>query len=175
MRSTRLQLAGFAVLLIAIVATVAAALGAQSTLILKSSKNAHLNKTIVVDIKGKTLYRLSGETATKFKCTSAACFAVWSPLTVTSKSTKLHAAKGVHGTLTMVKRDGVKGFQVLLGGKPLYHFSGDTSHGDANGNGITSFGGTWNVLGATAAKSSPTSPTSTTKSNPAPPPMYPGY
>jgi predicted lipoprotein with Yx(FWY)xxD motif len=159
MRRHTLRLGAGAALL-ALAVTAAVALGAQSTTILKASDNASLHKGIVVDSKGKTVYRLSGETAEKFKCTSSACLGAWPPLTVTSKKTKLKAGAGVHGKLTVVKRSGVKGFQVLLGGKPLYSFAGDAAAGDAKGNGIASFGGTWSVLGATGSPSS--SPTSTT-------------
>ena len=172
-RRTR-TLAVAAVLLIAIALSITAANGASSKLIVKAQTNTTLGKRIVADLKGKTLYRLSGETAKTFKCTSTTCLAAWPPLTVTSKTTKLHAGPGVHGTLTVVKRTGVKGYQVLLGGKPLYYFAGDTAKGDAKGNGITAFGGTWNVLAATGggAKTAPT----TTKSTPAPAPApYPGY
>jgi predicted lipoprotein with Yx(FWY)xxD motif len=156
-----------AVLLIAAV-SITAASGASSKLIVKAQTNTTLGKRIVVDLKGKSLYRLSGETSKTFKCTSTACLGAWPPLTVTSKTTKLHAGPGVHGTLTVVKRAGVKGYQVLLGGKPLYHFAGDTAMGDAKGNGITAFGGTWNVLSATGGAK--TAPTTTTKSTPPPPP-----
>jgi hypothetical protein len=60
---------------------------------------------------------------------------------------------------------------VLLGGKPLYYFVGDTGTGEAKGNGITSFGGTWNVIAASGGAK--VGPTTTTKSTP--PPVQPGY
>jgi predicted lipoprotein with Yx(FWY)xxD motif len=172
MRRHTLRLGAVAVLL-AVVLTAAVALGAQSTLIVKASTNKSLDKSIVVDTKGRTLYRLSGETKTKFKCTSSTCLAAWPPLTVRSKKAKLKAGTGVHGAVTVIKRAGVKGFQVLLGGKPLYRFAGDSAAGDANGNGIKSFGGTWSVLRASGGSSSSSTTTTTTSSSPAP--VVPGY
>jgi predicted lipoprotein with Yx(FWY)xxD motif len=174
MRRHTLRLGAGAALL-ALAVTAAVALGAQSTTILKASDNASLHKGIVVDSKGKTVYRLSGETAEKFKCTSSACLGAWPPLTVTSKKAKLKAGIGVHGKLTVVKRSGVKGFQVLLGGKPLYFFVGDAAAGDAKGNGLNTFGGTGSVLGASGGGSSSSSTTTTTGSTPAPTPVIPGY
>ena len=171
-RRTRTLAATATALLLAAAVSITIANGASSKLIVKAQTNTTLGKRIVTDLKGKTLYRLSGETSTRFKCTSTICLGAWPPLTVTSKKTKLHAGPGVHGTLTVVKRAGVKGYQVLLGGKPLYYFAGDTTKGDAKGNAITSFGGTWNVIAATGGAK--VGPTTTTKSTPAPAP-YPGY
>jgi len=162
-----------AVLLIAVAASITVALAASTKTIVKAKANTSIGKTIVVDAKGKTVYRLSGETSTKFKCTSSPCLTNWPPLTVTSKTTKLKAGTGVRGKLTVVKRSGVKGFQVLLGGKPLYHFIGDTAAGDAKGNGLNAFGGIWNVLGASGGSSSAGGSTTTTSSTPAP--VYPSY
>jgi len=75
--------------------------------------------------------------------------------------------------------------QVTLGGLPLYRYSGDHAKGEANGQSIHSFGGTWHVLSATSSTSpampTPSTPT-TTPSTPAPtapapttPTPTPGY
>ena len=50
------------------------------------------------------------------------------------------------------------GTQVTKNGDPLYHFAADAAAGDANGEGISSFGGTWHVRKA-AASPSATAPT----------------
>jgi len=47
------------------------------------------------------------------------------------------------------------GTQVTENGAPLYHFSGDTAAGTANGDGISSFGGVWHVAKSSAAPSGP--------------------
>jgi hypothetical protein len=61
--------------------------------------------------------------------------------------------------------------QVMLRGLPLYHYSGDHAKGEANGQSIRSFGGTWHVLSATS-NVSPVAPTAPT--TPSPTPSY-GY
>jgi predicted lipoprotein with Yx(FWY)xxD motif len=122
----------------------------------KASKNAAVGKTIVVDAKGRTLYRLQGDTTSHLLCTSTACVGAWPPLTVKSGSTKVQAGNGVKGKLAVFKRPDGK-FQVTLRGLPLYRFSGDSAKGQANGEGITSFGGTWHVVPAKAgAAAAPT-------------------
>ena len=122
---------------------------------------------VAVDAKGRTLYTLSGESSYHLKCTSKACLAIWRPLTVASRKSKPTAASAVKGRLGVLKRSGGR-FQVTLGGKPLYRFSGDSAPGQTNGDGIQSFGGTWHTIVAGAAKAPP--PT-----DPAPSPAYPPY
>jgi hypothetical protein len=46
--------------------------------------------------------------------------------------------------VTAVSANG--GMQLAYKGLPLYRFSVDASAGSANGEGITSFGGTWHVV-----------------------------
>jgi hypothetical protein len=67
---------------------------------------------------------------------------------------------GLLGTIT--RSDGSK--QVTYGGHPLYMFSGDSGSGQVNGEGITSFGGTWYVLATSGqpVKSALSGSTSTT-------------
>jgi predicted lipoprotein with Yx(FWY)xxD motif len=131
----------------------------------KASKNAAVGKTIVVDAKGRTLYRLQGDTTSHLLCTSTACVGAWPPLTVKSRSTKVRAGNGVNGKLAVFKRPDGK-FQVTLRGLPLYRFSGDSAKGQAKGDGITAFGGTWHVVPANAGAAA--APTTT------PAPMSPG-
>jgi hypothetical protein len=55
------------------------------------------------------------------------------------------AGSGVTGTLaTITRSDGT--VQATYDGHPLYTYAGDTAPGQANGNGITSFGGTWHEV-----------------------------
>ncbi len=164
--TTRLAVAG--VLTLAVAASAAIALGAAPRPTVRATANAALGKTIVVDARGRTLYRLSGETKTHLKCTSSACLSAWAPLTVASKSTKLVAGTGVHGSLSLLHRSGGK-LQVVLGGHPLYRFAGDTAVGKADGEGLKSFGGTWTVISAGTSSGS----TPTTGATPAP--TIPGY
>jgi len=131
--------------------------GANATV--KTANNAKFG-TIVVDSAGRTLYTLTNG-GTPVPCTGA-CLGVWPPLLLASGAT---SATGVTGLSTTSAAGGT---QVTLNGAPLYHFSGDTNAGDANGDGITSFGGTWHVakaMGATATSSGAVPPTTSAGSS----------
>jgi predicted lipoprotein with Yx(FWY)xxD motif len=132
--------------LAALAATTAVATGATVKPTIKPSHNTTLNKTIVVDAKkGMTLYWLSPETKKQLLCKTTTCTGFWPPLTVKSLHTKVRAAFGIQGKLTVFKRPDGK-FQVALRGEPLYHFAGDSAKGQANGEGIQTFGGTWHAV-----------------------------
>lgn len=154
----------------AAIALLLAATAFGSGLTVTSAPNAMLGKQIVVDAQGRTLYALSPETTHHLLCKSSECLAVWKPLTVPSSKTKLKAGSGVHGHLSILHR--AKGvLQVTLAGLPLYRYAGDSTKGEANGQHIHSFGGTWHVLSATGnAGSPPTAPNPPME--PTPPPGY---
>ena len=110
--------------------------------------------TVVVDGSGRTLYLFAKDTGPKSTC-SGSCASAWPPVTASGRP----AGTGVSG-LTLVKRsDGRR--QVVIDGHPLYRFSGDTSAGQLNGQGVDAFGARWYAVSpagktvtATAAKSS---------------------
>lgn len=119
-----------------------------------TSQNANLG-TIVTDTEGRTLYTLTNA-GRPVACTGM-CTQLWPPLLVPSGAT---APIGTNVTgLTVVAMNG--GEQVAYNGDPLYRFAGDTKTGDTNGQGITSFGGTWRVASTTPAAPA-ASPTPTT-------------
>lgn len=96
--------------------------------------------TVVVDGRGRTVYVFdedepgSGRSA----CTGA-CASQW-PAVETGSATP--AVEGVTGTVaTITGVDGKR--QVTLDGSPLYTYAGDTSAGDATGQGV---GGSWWVV-----------------------------
>jgi predicted lipoprotein with Yx(FWY)xxD motif len=143
----------------------AIALGAKGAQIVGSAHSSALSEQIVVDAHGDTLYALSSENAHDLLCTSKECVKAWPPLTVSSHKAKLKAGAGVKGKLGLVRRKrGV--FQVTLRGMPLYRFAGDHAPGQANGQGIRAFGGTWSA--ATASRSSHSGPAGTQPSGGAP-------
>lgn len=147
----------------------AMALAAGSTATVSSASNSTLGEQIVVDAQGRTLYALSPETAHHLLCKSSACLKFWPPLTVHSSKTKLLAGPGVHGHLAVLRRSNGM-LQVTLGGLPLYRYSGDQAKGEASGQSIHSFGGSWHVVSATSA-TSPATPTTPAKpSTPIPAP-----
>lgn len=116
---------------------------------------------VLADYRRHTIYALSSDTTTS-TCTGA-CRSVWPPVTVTGSATGPLSA-GVTATLGTIPGSGGTR-QVTAAGHPLYTYAGDTGSGQANGQGISSFGGTWHAVspaGApiTGAGASP-SPTST--------------
>jgi predicted lipoprotein with Yx(FWY)xxD motif len=122
--------------------------------VVDAAANSKLGQTIAVDAHGDTLYVLSPETTSHLLCTSAECLTAWPPLTVSS-STSTPTASGVKGHLGVLKRsDGTE--QVTLNGMPLYTFAGDHASGEANGEGLTSFGGTWYTIKASGGATSST-------------------
>jgi predicted lipoprotein with Yx(FWY)xxD motif len=124
------------------------AAGASSAAV-KTASNTTLGSTVLVDAQGKTLYHLSGESNTKFLCTSAACVGEWPPVSARAGS------GGVSGLETVKRPDGSE--QLAYKGQPLYAFAGDKAAGEANGQGVQADGGTWSAVtaGASGAGSAP--------------------
>jgi predicted lipoprotein with Yx(FWY)xxD motif len=138
------------------------AAASSSAPLVKSAANSTLAATILTSETGMTLYRLSGERAGHFICTSASCLQIWRPVTASAGG----SGGGAVASLSVLKRpDGSS--QVAYQGMPLYTFAQDTRPGDAKGQGIESFGGTWNVLDLSGSSSSASS-TATTPESPAP-------
>jgi len=153
-------------------ASLAALVLAAVPVTVMSASSSGLGERITVDAHDHTLYALSPESTRHLLCKSSECLHVWPPLTVPSSKSELKAGSGVHGHLSILRR-GHGILQVTLGGLPLYRYSGDHAKGDANGQGIHSFGGTWHVL-RTASNASPLAPAPSPPSAPSPPPGY-GY
>ena len=145
----------------AVLAGVAGSATAPS-ITLKSRTAGSLGKVLAAP-NAHTLYRLSPETKTHVLCASSTCLGIWKPLTVRSKTTTVHLPTGVTGTVGFLKR-GTR-YQVTLSNHPLYTFTSDSRSGQANGQRIKSFGGTWFVIKVTTRRVAPT---------PAPQPA-PGY
>jgi len=133
---------------------------ATAATVVKTASNAKLGGTVLVDARGMTLYRLSGEGAAKFICTGGSCTRIWHPLRVSSGA----APSGTVGSLGTVKRpDGTR--QVTFRAMPLYTFAQDRKPGDANGQGIKDVG-TWSAVspaGTTGGGASTTAPAQTTQ------------
>ncbi len=125
------------------ISAVTPAIAGSGSPVIKAGKAG--GKTVVVNGKGRTLYVLSPETAKHVLCKSS-CLPYW-PAVTTTKAAKLKAGAGVKGKLGKLNRGGGK-FQVTLRGLPLYTYIGDSARGDATGEGVTSFGGTWHVVRA---------------------------
>lgn len=97
--------------------------------------------TLLVDAEGKTLYTLTNS-GTAVDCPEA-CAKFWPPLLLPAGTTSAVGGAGVTGLSTVA---GSGGTQVTANGLPLYRFAADSAPGDANGEGISSFGGVWHVV-----------------------------
>lgn len=157
-----------AVAALAVVSSVAGA--AVASRVVSEASNSTLKENVVVDGHGRTLYALHPESIHHVLCRSRSCFEAWPPLTVRSASVKLEAGHGVEGRLGLLHRSDGK-LQVTLRGMPLYRFAGDSAKGQASGEGIRTFGGTWHAVKAEAHSS--TAPTGTTSPTTNTPPMTP--
>jgi predicted lipoprotein with Yx(FWY)xxD motif len=162
-RMSRLAVsAGLAALAFAAwLATMAMASSPSPTTTIGSALDSKLGEQVLVNSQGRTLYALSPETTSRLLCKSSACLSFWPPVTVTSRNTKLKDGAGVHGAFGIFRRgDGV--LQVTYRGLLLYRYTGDHAKGEANGQGLKSFGGTWHVLDVSPAgapaSSSPVEP-----------------
>jgi predicted lipoprotein with Yx(FWY)xxD motif len=97
--------------------------------------------TVLANGGGYTLYWFSKDTPAYTACDDT-CVSQWPPVTGTPKALAGTALTGKFGTLR--RPDGV--LQSTYDGHPLYTSSGDQDPGDAGGNGVTQFGGTWHVI-----------------------------
>ena len=118
--------------------------------------------SVLVDLKGRALYRNDQDHAGTILCTGA-CVSFWKPLLVTATPT---ATSSLPGKLGFVKRpDGRR--QATYNAKPLYTFALDKP-GAVNGDGAKdAFGGhsfSWHVVHATGVndKSKPANVTTQT-------------
>lgn len=111
-----------------------------------AASNAKLGSILVDDV-GRTLYTLTDASGKAVACTGQ-CATFWPPLLLPGGVVSATAGAGVTG-LGVVNV--ATGTQVTENGRPLYGFSGDAAAGDANGEGVSSFGGTWHTVKASAA------------------------
>jgi predicted lipoprotein with Yx(FWY)xxD motif len=115
--------------------------------------------TILVDADGKTVYTLTKEDQ-PVACTGA-CLTAWPPVLIPAGTDKATGSNGVTG-LALVSD--ANGKQVARDGLPLYTFSGDHAAGDANGEGLASFGGVWHVVKISGGGASSNTSTTTSSS-----------
>lgn len=115
--------------------------------------------TVLVDDAGRTLYVLSSERGGHVTCTSAdGCTNVWPAVQLPKGTTSATAGSGATSSLLGTVQGSGGALRVTYGGWPLYTYAGDAGPGQASGQGITSFGGTWYAL---SPSGSPVTATST--------------
>jgi predicted lipoprotein with Yx(FWY)xxD motif len=103
--------------------------------------------TVLVNGSGRTLYMLTSEKNGVFTCTDDnGCTKVWPDTELPAGTTQPIAGSGIDATRLSTIKNAAGNLYITYAGWPLYTFSGDTGPGQAKGQGITSFGGTWWVL-----------------------------
>jgi len=115
---------------------------------------------VLVSRTGATLYRYAPDGTGTPTCTGA-CATAWPPLTVPAGSAAPAAGSGVTSADlgTVARSDGAR--QVTYKKMPLYTYVGDTTSGQANGQGVE---GVWFVVPVSGANSTATTATSVTTS-----------
>lgn len=113
---------------------------------LAASQPVHTGTTnagkVLVNAKGKTLYVFAADSPRKSTC-SGACAQAWPPASANAKA--LGHSADVRARLGVITRaDGRT--QLTVNGLPAYTFSGDSSAGQANGQGVNASGGLWWVI-----------------------------
>jgi predicted lipoprotein with Yx(FWY)xxD motif len=95
--------------------------------------------SVLVNGDGRTLYLFEADTGSTSTCTGE-CAGIWPALTTSGDATaSMGASSSKLGTTT--RDDGST--QVTYNGHPVYLYSGDTASGQANGEGLNTYGGLW--------------------------------
>lgn len=103
---------------------------------------------VLTNHRGLSLYLFTSKSGNPVPC-KGGCLSIWPPLLVSGSVHRVQAGPGVAGHLGLVTRSGTTK-QVTYNGYPLYTYAGDSRPGQATGQGIVSFGGTWYLLRASA-------------------------
>ena len=149
---TRTLRISVAALLVAIVAGgTVAAVASNTTAAKAKSPTLKLRKTsygkILVDKNGRTLYAFGHDKKNKSRC-SGDCATNWPPAGSPKKPT---VGAGISKSKLKVIKRGDGSRQLSYNGHPLYRFIADGKPGDTNGENITAFGGTWDVVSKSGA------------------------
>lgn len=106
--------------------------------------------SVLVDGKGRTVYILTSGGHTNVPCSDASgCTKLWPDLPLPSGMSAAHAGSGINASLLGTKKQKSDGETYpTYNGWLVYEYAGDSGPGQANGQGIKSFGGTWYVLNA---------------------------
>ena len=103
---------------------------------------------VVVDGNGRTVYILTSGDQTNVPCTDASgCTKLWPDLPFPSGASAATAGTGVKASLLGKKKLGDETYPTYNGWL-MYEYAGDPGPGQAKGQGIKSFGGTWYALNA---------------------------
>ena len=102
--------------------------------------------TVLVDAADRTVYVLTSGGKKNLPCTDGnGCTAVWPDLPLPKGMRAATAGAGVNKSLLGTMKLNGKTY-ATYNGYLMYAYTGDPGPGQANGQGIDSFGGTWNPI-----------------------------
>ena len=102
--------------------------------------------TVVVDGRGHTVYVLTSAKTKNVPCTDdSGCTKVWPDLSLPDGTSAAKAGAGLQSALLGTQKVGDETYPTYNGWL-LYEYSGDSGKAQGNGQGITSYGGTWYAL-----------------------------
>jgi predicted lipoprotein with Yx(FWY)xxD motif len=105
--------------------------------------------TVLVNGSGRTFYLLTSEKGGTITCTDDnGCTKVWPDTELPSGVTQPIAGSGIDASKLSTVKGPSGSLYITYAGWPLYTYSGDSGPGQAHGQGIQSFGGTWETLTA---------------------------
>jgi predicted lipoprotein with Yx(FWY)xxD motif len=107
-----------------------------------STAKTSLGRILVNSSNGRTLYLFGKDRNGKSSC-SGQCASFWPPLITKGKPRVTGGAKA--SLIGMTKRADGR-MQVTYNHHPVYMFAKDKTRGQTNGEGVTAFGGTWDVV-----------------------------
>ena len=113
--------------------------------------------TVLADGRGRTVYILTAG-GKNVPCTDASgCTKVWPDLPFPAGTSAAKAGMGASASLLASKKLSDGETYPTYNGWLLYEYTGDSGPGQANGEGLKSFGGTWYALDASGNPVKPSS------------------
>lgn len=108
---------------------------------------AGVGTVLVNGSDGRTLYLLTSEQGGNLTCTDDnGCTKVWPDTELPAGVSAATAGPGVDASMLGTVKSADGHLYPTYAGWPLYEYAGDQGAGQANGQGIVSFGGTWETL-----------------------------
>jgi len=102
---------------------------------------------VVVDGNGRTVYILTAAGKKNVPCDDASgCTAIWPDLALPDGTSKATAGAGLQASLLGTKKLSDGETYPTYNGYLMYEYASDSGPGQAHGQGIKSFGGTWYTL-----------------------------
>jgi predicted lipoprotein with Yx(FWY)xxD motif len=120
--------------------------GGEPSTLFSTAKVAGVG-TVLVDGNGRTVYILTSASQKNVPCTdSSGCTKVWPDLPLPEGMSAAKAGMGAKASLLGTKKLSDGETYPTYNGWLVYEYTGDSGPGQANGQGIKSFGGTWYVV-----------------------------